>query len=159
MTRAQLRQAVVNRAAAEELATEASKYWKDVLPSNWTGPYPRHWCGAFTLWVLRQELGCSWHWEVGRGYLYRLRRTTEPDLGDICYMDQPYQHHGLLTAIGLDADGKPYIISQDGNSGDVPGGQCLEQYRAREKWTAFYSIDPLLDAFLAKSAPDNALHP
>jgi hypothetical protein len=151
-TRQSLRQRVANLASSEEGNFDASPYWREVLPSTWEGPYPRHWCGAFTLWALRVALGCTWQWEVGKGYLYRLKTTLDPDIGDICYKDRPYQHHAILTAIGANADGKPYVISQDGNSGSSPG-VVEEHWRARGQWTAFYSIEPLIAAAIAKEQP------
>jgi hypothetical protein len=143
-TSQELRQAVANLASGEDGKRDAEVYWHNVLPPDWHGPYPREWCGAFSLWALRKALGCPWHWEVGKGYLYRLRTTQTPDLGDICYMDRPYQHHAVLTAVGEAADGRKFTITQDGNSGPYPG-MVEEHWRAREKWTAIYSIQPLVD--------------
>ena len=152
MTAQDLRQKVANTAASQEQSVASAAYWREVLPVNWRGPYPPQWCGAFTLWALRMALWCDWTWEVGKGYLYRLRPTNSPDIGDICYMDKPYQHHAVLTAVGNDDKGRPYVISQDGNSGPSPG-MCLEQWRPREKWTAFYSIEPLIQAALRDTLP------
>lgn len=143
ITAQELRQRVANLASSQEGSEDVAKYWREVLPSNWAGPYPRHWCGAFALWALRLALGCLWRWEVGKGFLYRLRPTESPDLGDICYSAEPYQHHAVLTAIGLETDGTPYTITQDGNQGMTPG-ICLEQYRQNPKWSAIYSIKPLI---------------
>jgi hypothetical protein len=143
VTPGELRQAVCNVASSEESSVDAAKYWREVLPSNWQGPYPRHWCGAFALYCLRKVLGCTWHWEVGKGFLFRLRPTSAPQIGDICYQASPYQHHAVLTAIGTEADNTPYTITQDGNQGMTPG-ICLEQYRKHPKWSAIYSIEPLI---------------
>jgi hypothetical protein len=150
-TRQSLRQRVANLASNEEGSTNAARYWRAVLPENWKGPYPPQWCGAFALWSLKTALGCPWLWQVGEGFLFRLRRTSEPDLGDICYRAH-FQHHAVLTAVGNAADGKPYIIAQNGNAGDPPG-TCLESFTDRGTWTAFYSIEPLLSAALAKDLP------
>lgn len=156
MTPTELRQLVVDTAAREENSTDALKYWTEVLPPNWRGLPPPHWCGAFTLWVLRTVLNCPWTWEVNgilgahhSGYLYHLPTTNDPQLGDVCYMAAPYQHHAILTAIGRTPEGIEYVISQDGNSGPSPG-ICQEQWRKRSKWTAFYSIQPLIDAEIAR---------
>lgn len=151
LTVASLRQEVANLASRERGSTDSAKYWREVLPASWRGPFPPQWCGAFTLWALRVALGCPWQWEIGRGYLYRLRPTSDPDLGDVCYMDQPYQHHAILIAIGTDADGASFVISQDGNSGNSPG-ICQENWRKRSAWTTFYSIDPLIKAALLSRA-------
>jgi hypothetical protein len=153
-TAVELRQRVANLASGEGNSVDSAKYWREVLPPNWHGPYPPHWCGAFALWSLRVALGCDWHWEVEgvlgmtrSGFLYHLRTTKNPDLGDVCYMDQPYQHHAILTAVGTDVEGVPFIISQDGNSGPSPG-VVEEHWRKRSKWTVFYSIEPLVQAAL-----------
>lgn len=147
MTSAELRQKVCELAASQEEVVGGGVYWRGVLPKNWQGPYPRHWCGAFALWCLREVLGCEWQWEVDgitnsekkSGFLFHLRRTSNPQPGDICYSDKPYQHHAVLLAIGIDGS----TITQDGNQGAAPG-QCLRKYRKRPKWSAIYSIEPLL---------------
>jgi len=149
-TAGELRQLVANVASNEYTSTDASRYWRVVLPPTWRGPYPKHWCGAFALWSLKTALGCPWHWDFfpngeGKGFLWRLPKTKTPDLGDVCYMAQPYQHHAILTAIGTTPEGFDYVISQDGNSGASPG-ECLEQWRHRNAWTAFYSIEPAIQA-------------
>lgn len=144
MNAAELRQRVANIASSEEGCAQAERYWREVLPDNWRGPYPPHWCGAFALWCLRRAGLTSWNWEVGAGFLYKLRGsvTGSPDLGDIAYRNHPYQHHGVVTAVGDD-----YVITQDGNSGDAPG-TCFEQYRAKSWWTTYYSIEPLIQSAL-----------
>ena len=154
MTPAELRQRVANLASNERDSTDSGKYWREVLAPGYAGPFPPHWCGAFTLWALRNALGCEWHWEVGKGYLFRLHPTKDPDIGDVCYMDAPFQHHAVLTAVGTDAQDVAFVISQDGNSGPSPG-ICQEQWRPRAKWTAFYSIEPLVEAAMAREATES----
>lgn len=149
MTPQELRQEVANVASREIDCADPARYWREVLPRDWRGPYPPHWCGAFALWCLHAALGCDWHWEIGKGFLWRLRRTDDPDLGDICYLDKPYQHHAVLTAVGENDHGR-YVISVDGNSG-MPPTRVDEHWRRREKWTAIYSIQPLVDAALSQS--------
>ncbi len=155
MTPQELRQRVANIASEQIGSKDNDMYWREVLPREWQGPHPEHWCGAFTLWDLHKALGCTWTWQVRgcygatrTGYLWRLETTDTPDIGDICYMDQPYQHHAILTAVGDSAEGRPFVISVDGNSG-APPGEVDEKWRARKKWTAFYSIQPLVDAALS----------
>lgn len=141
MTPAQVRQRVVEVAAREDGATDARRYWREVLPASWHGPYPPHWCGAFALWALRVGAGCQWQWEVGTGFLYRLRRVGAVQPGDIAYRDLPYQHHAVVLAV-LD-DGR--VITQEGHSGARPG-VCRQFTRPATWWTAYYSIDPLVKA-------------
>jgi hypothetical protein len=129
------RDRVVEIARAELGLSDASKYWRDVLTSG--PPYPPHWCGAFALWCLRQAGLTDWHWEIGKGFLWRLRRTTEPQPGDIGYQDQPFQHHFVVADVGQHT-----IASIDGNQGS-PGVQ--ERHRALSNpGLVFFSIEPLL---------------
>jgi hypothetical protein len=143
MTPEQRRQKVCELAASQEGVVGADLYWRGVLPESWQGPYPRHWCGAFALWCLREALGCKWGWKVGIGFLFRLTPTKDPKPGDICYVDKPYQHHAVLLAYGVEDDGARSTITQDGNQEAAPG-KCLRVYRKHPKWSAIYSIEPLL---------------
>lgn len=128
------RETVVTLARQEVGESDASKYWRDVLPSSWRGPYPKEWCGAFALAMLRRAGLAQWDWEVGKGFLWRLKRTDQPQVGDCGYLDQPYQHHFLFDR---EADG--WVYSVDGNQPDV-----RERKRRRDTVTAFYSIETLL---------------
>lgn len=145
MTPQELRQRVANVASSEVDCSDSARYWREVLPRDWKGPYPPHWCGAFALWCLHVALGCEWHWEISKGFLWRLKPTRDPDIGDICYMAQPYQHHAVLTAVGEAYGGREFVISVDGNSGSPPT-HVDEHWRPKSKWTALYSIHPLIDA-------------
>lgn len=147
-----IRQRVANTANQENHARDATKYWADVLPATWKGPYPKQWCGAFALWCLRTALGCGLQWDVAMkkddpsGFLHHLRqlkRGTCPDLGDIAYKDAPYQHHAVVVAAGTDDGGTPFVITMDGNSGDPPG-EVLEHWNPQSHWTCFFSIEDLV---------------
>jgi len=133
------RETVVLLARQELGLSDASKYWADVLTSP--PPYPRDWCGAFALWCLRQAGLTDWHWEIGKGFLWRLHRTSTPLPGDIGYQDQPYQHHFVVADVGQHT-----ISSIDGNQGN-PGVQERHRVLDPHKY-AFYSIEPLLLAAL-----------
>jgi peptidoglycan hydrolase-like protein with peptidoglycan-binding domain len=130
------RERVVEIAAAEVGGSLPGKYWLDVLEPSWRGPYPKHWCGAFALWCLQQAGLIDWRWEVGKGFLWRLSRTTDPQPGDIGYLDQPFQHHYVVER----AD-KHTLTSIDGNQG-TPGVQ--RRNRAINGKSAFFSIAALL---------------
>lgn len=138
------RDRVVALASAEVGSSDPAKYWRDVLAQPWHGAYPRHWCGAFALWCLRQAELTDWHWEVGKGFLWRLPRTKTPEPGDIGYVDQPFQHHYVIADAG-----KHTLTSVDGNQGS-PGVQ--ERHRAVAKDT-YFSIAPLLRADTMPSLP------
>jgi hypothetical protein len=118
-------------------------YWPYVLPGNWVGPYPKHWCGAFALWVLNTVLQTGWLWGFGTrtsGFCWRLRRTSHPQLGDVAYRERPYQHHALVTSID-----DRQLVTVDGNSGFPPtvrhGGHLL----GMPGW-AYFSIDRMIEA-------------
>ena len=142
------RAGVVGIARAELGLSDASKYWRDVLTSG--PPFPPSWCGAFALFCLRQAGLTEWHWEIGKGFLWRLKRTYDPQIGDCGYLDQPFQHHFVVTEVGTHT-----LTSVDGNQG-VPGVQ--ERHRALPNpHLVFYSIDPLLRSD-TEPAPPSA-HP
>lgn len=131
------RDRVVDLARGELGLSDAGKYWRDVLGPTWVGPFPPHWCGAFALWCLRQSGLTDWHWVVGKGFLYRLPRVSTPAPGDIGYVDQPFQHHFVVTEVD-----RHTIASVDGNQG-TPGVQ--QRSRATGKH-AYFSIARLLGA-------------
>jgi hypothetical protein len=130
------RAAIVAAAKSQLGLSDPDVYWREVLPVTWKGPYPRHWCGAFALWCLRQAgVGLGIRWEVGKGFLYRLKRTTTPEPGDIGYVDQPFQHHFVVT----EAD-RHTIGSVDGNQG-TPGVQARSRAVGKH---LYYSVASLL---------------
>jgi len=127
------RDRVVELAVGELGLSDASKYWRDVLTSG--PPYPPHWCGAFALWCVRQAGLTDWHWQIGKGFLWRLKRTATPEPGDIGYVDQPFQHHFVV----VEAD-RHTIGSVDGNQGH-PGVQARSRATGKH---SYYSIASLL---------------
>lgn len=113
------------------------------------------WCGAFCLAGLH-HVGLAPHhkWGIdGSGMIgpLRLPRTTTPSRGDICYLDQPYQHHFLFN---YEHDG--WIFSVDGNQ-RAPTTVC--EQRRRKQGLVFYSIQPLIDAMLAPDERDTIPSP
>jgi hypothetical protein len=144
-TEQQLRQQLAEIVSAEIGKRDDHKYWTEVLGPSWRGPHPTQWCGAFTLWALRYVLRCPWLWEVGRGYLFRLRPTDTPEPGDICYRDKPYQHHAMVVAYNPETH---VVMTIDGNSGNPPG-IVSRNIRDLGWWTTVYSIKPLVQAALA----------
>lgn len=94
------------------------------------------WCGIFVTWVLHKAGLTSKKWEWGSGISSILERTENPKPGDVLYIDQPFQHHGIIISIENDI-----INSVDGNS---PGGIVDSRSRSIGEITAFYSIGPLV---------------
>lgn len=117
-------------------------YWRDALPPRLgkpaAPPYPPQWCGAFALSCLhRAELGTSMAWEIGKGFLYRLHTTHEPEPGDVAYLAEPFQHHAVVCHVtgGI-------VATINGNQGAAEPVKYYEHPLAH--WTAFYSIGSLL---------------
>jgi hypothetical protein len=133
-----VRARIIANARAQIGAVTVSEYWRDVLGPDWTGPFPKHWCGAFCLAMLH-SVGAATDilWEVGKGFLFRLPRAKDPQPGDVVYFDKPFQHHALF--VRYDGD---HIVTIDGNQG-APWPVC-ERRRAKNKATAIYSVANLL---------------
>jgi hypothetical protein len=124
--------------ARSQVGRGAGEDWKTYLQG--TVPYMPgkkvHWCGIFATWVLQQAGITSQKWEYGEGISSILKQTNNPKRGDILYIDQPYQHHGIVDRIEGDT-----VYSVDGNS---KGGMVAENARPLSSITSFYSIGPLL---------------
>ena len=99
---------------------------------------PIAWCGIFALWVLHQAgIGQHIKWLYdGKGFLYRLPMTTNPQPGDLAYIPKN-QHHAIVESVEGDI-----IQTIDGNS---YGRKVARNRRPRSDFLAFYSIQPLID--------------
>lgn len=129
--------------AAGELGTkDPSPYWLDTY-----GSVPEHayqWCGVFALWCLRQAGLTEWKWIAGPGFLLNhgsdnLRRTLQPEPGDVAYIDAPFRHHALVQRRQGDT---VYLIQ--GNCG-WPGHVAESTMSIKAKQPAFFSIAQWLD--------------
>lgn len=135
---------VVRIAEDEVGSTDATKYWKEVLPGKHK-KYPEHWCGAFVLWCLRRAGLCDWTWEIGSGLMWpkgakepRLPVTSYPKPGDVAYVEK-FQHHCLvMEAVGS------VVATVDGNSGYRKGGEVVLNQRPVSSFASFYDISPLI---------------
>ena len=110
-------------------------YWLNAL--GYDPGKSKAWCGAFCLAGLHTvglALGHKWGID-GSGMVgpLHLKRTMTPSRGDICYLDQPFQHHFLFD---YEHDG--YVHSVDGNQPDV------REKKRRREGIVFYSIESLL---------------
>lgn len=128
---------LVNWARAQVGSNDRAGYWMQAL--GYDPGKSKAWCGAFCLAGLH-AVGLALHhkWGIdGSGMVgpLGLKRITHPEPGDIGYVDQPYQHHFIITEVG-----EKTLTSVDGNQG-TPGVQ--ERHRAISK-AAYYSIEPLL---------------
>jgi hypothetical protein len=133
------REAFLEAARAELGNDDPTRYFHWAVLSTVTGHLD--WCGVFALAMLKQvELApADWWWSFGKdgkwGFLYRLERTEDPRPGDLYYMDQPKQHHGIVEEVFENA-----IATIDGNS---TGGAVCRNRRTLAEVSAFYSIEEL----------------
>jgi hypothetical protein len=104
---------------------------------------PVAWCGIFALWVLHEAgLGESitWRYNEPHGFLFRLPPTNDPQPGDLAYIPTN-QHHAIVESV---EDG--WVTTIDGNSA---GRKVARNRRPRSAFSAFYSIQPLIDGELS----------
>lgn len=138
----EIREKLLQVAHAELGTSDSRSYWLGAL-----GSYPGTkfaWCGIFALWCLKRLELCDWKWVVGKGFLYRLPRTTDPKPGDVAYFDKPYQHHALVQQVEGD---QLYLIQ--GNYG-VPGRVAESVCSISAKKPVFFSVAQLVADRLAK---------
>ncbi len=115
--------------------------FKLAAPGVWTEDTVRKmgqklpsWCGIFSVWAHKKvgiDLG---NWQMGKGVTAfgTLKQTTSPQPGDIGYIDQPFQHHCIVTKVSGDT-----IESIDGNSGLY--SEVVENTRPRTIFTGFFT--------------------
>jgi hypothetical protein len=138
----------------------------EAINADAVGPrynWPTHWCGVFALHVFRSIGLVDWMWSFKAsepGFLFRLKRTTNPQPGDIAYFPKSrggsnVQHHAIV--VSLDAH---TLVTIDGNTGDYggPGGAkrssvVAEKTRDVRKYRGpvsapivYYSIQSAIDA-------------
>ena len=130
-----MRSKVIEIASAEMGASKWDKY-----TDGRTADHPGSrvsWCGIFALWCLHQAgLAPGIKWIYGKGFASKLPRTSDPKPGDIAYIDKPFQHHALVESVVGNI-----IYTIDGNHND----KVAKCERTRDKFTAFFSIEPLLN--------------
>lgn len=91
------------------------------------------WCGIFAVWACKSHGVPLGNWKLGVGVSSMLKSTSDPQPGDIGYVDQPYQHHCIVAAVNGDS-----IVTIDGNSG--VDSTVTENTHARKHFSAFYRI-------------------
>lgn len=130
------RKKVVTAAMKDLGASDATKYWRDVMPGA-TGGFPPSWCGAYTLWALHQAgLAKDWNWVVEKGYMSKLPTTKTPKMGDMAYFAK-LQHQAIVKSVN--PNGTVTLINGNGI-----GGKVTLSDKPIKDVTAFYSIEPLL---------------
>lgn len=92
------------------------------------------WCGIFCTWALQQG-GYNAHWQLGEGIRPPLRRTSDPQPGDIAYFGGTLHHYALVESIEGDT-----VHTIDGNS---TGGKVTRNKRKKKDVVIFFSLDNL----------------
>lgn len=148
------KRALVVATASEELGPQAKgsarvrEYWARVCPEYWTEAQTRQaagkleWCGIFALWCLHESGVTDAKWELGKGFVWQLKRTAEPEPGDVFVGPGPMWHHGVVERYEI-VNERPWLTSVEGNTPDV-------RRRSRPAPAAFsyYTIDSWLDTAL-----------
>jgi hypothetical protein len=129
------------------------EYWRAVCSPSWTDPQIdqyqyKHWCGAFTLFCLKQAgLAQSIFWRDGIGYVEpnRFDKVKIPQPGDVAYFAKN-SHYAIVENVRTLPSGAVVFDSIDGNQGKTLATPSIKRYssRAVENVAAFYSIESLL---------------
>lgn len=121
-------------------AGRPSVYWREVLPPE-DLPFDGDYCGALVLRSLQKAgLARGVRWKIGRGFIepLSLPQVRFPQVGDIAFVPQPFQHQALV----IDADpATGRVLTIDGNQ---PAIEPRERY-VQNGNLQFYSIQPLIE--------------
>ncbi len=140
-------------------AKELWEIFKLAAPGVWSeetvktfGQQLPSWCGIFSVWAHKKagiDLG---NWQMGKGVTAfgTLKQTTSPQPGDIGYIDQPFQHHCIVTKVNGDT-----IESIDGNSGLY--SEVIENTRPKTVFTGFFTAFSGSDGGVSKKDGDQPL--
>lgn len=92
------------------------------------------WCGIFSVWAHKRAGKDIGTWQIGKGVsaFGTIQQTSNPQTGDIGYIDQPFQHHCIIVKV----DGNN-IYSIDGNSGLY--SEVRENIRPFSAYTGFFT--------------------
>lgn len=107
--------------------------WDDATIENSNGQIPS-WCGIFAVWAHKKAGKDIGTWQMGKGVsaFGTLTQTTSPQVGDIGYIDQPYQHHCIVVKVEGDT-----VHSIDGNSGLY--SEVKENQKPLSEYTGFFT--------------------
>ncbi len=111
----------------------APDVWSDDV-IRYLGPGLPSWCGIFATYCIKKAGINIGNWQMGMGVsAYGMLKPTEnPQPGDIGYIDQPNQHHCIVSKVDGDT-----IESIDGNSGLF--SEIIENKRPRKAYTGFFT--------------------
>ncbi len=107
--------------------------WDDSIVTT-AGVKMPSWCGIFSVWAHKKAGKDIGTWQIGKGVsaFGTIQQTTNPQAGDIGYIDQPYQHHCIIVRV----DGNN-VISIDGNSGLY--SEVKETTRPMSAYSGFFT--------------------
>jgi hypothetical protein len=96
---AERRLRVVLNASTQIGSTDRERYAEEAV-GNLRDADLRYWCGYFVLAMILSgsSAAAGTLWTPGRGFLYKrsARTTRAPNVGDVAYKQEPYQHYGLI---------------------------------------------------------------
>jgi hypothetical protein len=109
--------------------------------------HSKSWCGIFCLAGLHAIGVCDWQWSTKPtepGFVFRLRRTTTPEPGDIVVFQRGEDgsnvwHHAIVQDV---RNGRIYTI--DGNVLRFPKEGVATRDRPWDENASFFSIGSLL---------------
>ena len=145
-TQRDIRGEIVRLVENERAAPNVDKYWAKILPGSTPSSHPPSWCGALVLWAYHMAGITTAPWKVGTGFIYplKLKRTNNPQIGDVAYFDK-FQHHALVSEIL--GNGKVALLNGNSTrSAQFPEGAITRSVKSLGEVTAFFSIDDLIAA-------------
>ncbi len=127
----------------------APNVWPDSVIEFKREGFPS-WCGIFSVFVIKTAGIDVGNWQMGKGVsaFNSLKVTSNPQPGDIGYIDQPYQHHCIITEVNGDT-----IKSIDGNSGWH--SEVIEKTRSRSKYSGFFTAFTGSEKYIQKREEGN----
>jgi hypothetical protein len=142
---------VVARARAELGDQDPNRYYELVAPAYVGHVHDKAWCGVFALWCLVSEGLCSWEWEDGRGFVFRLPMTDDPRPGDVAVFERNpvtgkvVWHHAIVERVDRESvvpAGSVETIA--GNALPYPREGVAEERAPIDENVRFYSIAKLM---------------
>lgn len=155
---------------------DPNKYYRIAAPQFADGHHEHDtsWCGIFCLAGLIEQKLTDWQWITGKGFVFRLPKTADPQPGDIAVFHKGADgrdvwHHAFFERIEYGKTGPmldpataqvPVTIhSIDGNTMTAPKEGVTERRRMYDRNVTFYSIAPLLRDTLRPPDHDEETQP
>lgn len=148
------RNSLVDWARGELGEQNPDKYYRVCAPEFIGHKHDKSWCGIFCLAGLHAIGVCDWMWQGGKGFVWRLARTTEPQRGDIAVFrkgasGKDLWHHAIVESADEDR-----VHTIDGNVMPFPKEGVETRVRPIDSNVTFYSIGRLLGTRPDNERPD-----